>query len=204
MVRAFYQESSNTLIITPYRCGSTHLIQNVAKYDLLFLDLKKKKDLEIFEDVRKTCDKKIFMWRNPFERLVSFYYNFIFSPRSPIQYPQTLFKNSTSTKNFWKDLNNSFDKIEKNLSKDAHTITQSLYFELTDNDIESYTVLDIQDYTKWIMLTFSDKVQPPVSILDTVCNSVMMSDIVNMFDAKNKTEKLYHDDYLLQRYIKRI
>jgi hypothetical protein len=78
LMRVFYRKSTDHLIFTPFRCGSSHLQISRDEYGLL--NENEMSDSE-YSNILKRVKKKTFIYRDPFERWISFYYGLVYIPR---------------------------------------------------------------------------------------------------------------------------
>jgi len=78
-MQIFYKKSTGHLIVTPFRCGSTHLNKSIKKYGLL--NITEYEDSDEYKNILSNVKKKTFIYRDPFERWVSFYFGLVYTPR---------------------------------------------------------------------------------------------------------------------------
>jgi len=85
-MRVFYRKSTDHLIVTPFRCGSSHLQISRDEYGLIQLTELSNFDVmnlasDAYKNILSKVKKKTFIYRDPFERWISFYYGLVYIPR---------------------------------------------------------------------------------------------------------------------------
>jgi len=159
-VRIFYSPAQKHLIVTPFRNGSTHLFIYKENYKLIQVqEAPIIEQSEAFTNIIDKVEKKTFIYRDPFLRLISYYNNFIYEPFAYKQKIRNISDNFTPFsvgKDLVSDMILAIDKIEKNYKNDYHTLPQYEFFKnkSLNQNIEEYTIISITQYTKWITQTF--------------------------------------------------
>jgi hypothetical protein len=109
-----------------------------------------------------------------------------------------LFKPVTRGNDLLSDMILATDKLIKNYKEDFHTTPQSDYFkdERYDQNISDYEIVSINQYAKWLKLTFVDKkTTQSTSALDSII--INPSNFRNMQRIQDLCMTLYKDDYEL-------
>lgn len=210
----FYHENTNSLIAVPYRNGSTHLLHSTDIYKLIHLNLGTQIGKIVFETI--TSDKKlnkIFFYRNPIERFLSFYVHFVACAVTPSKTdewtpPMAGILNKVYNKKvtIWDNLYSALPLIEKHYKNDMHTQPQHSYFAKNEEDrclhnastgeeVQNYTVYDVADYGKWLYLTFGKKI-PHNAALDNPEFNFKISgiDFFKLMEINDVLKELYKDD----------
>jgi hypothetical protein len=206
-MRVFYHENTNSLIALPFRNGSTHLLHNLNTYNLTFLNLETQLGNTMLDTI--TNDKKInkiFFYRNPIDRFLSFYVNFIvlskqISKSNTYEYKnqplmkKVLDENYNEKLNIWNNLYNSLNIIEEYYNQDEHTQSQYNYFIDNDEEVKKYNVYDFKDYNKWIFLTFGKKNLVTSSLNEERIDfNLRGSDFFKCMEIHDTFKKIYKND----------
>jgi len=89
-MRVFYRKSTDHLIVAPFKCGSSHLQISRDEYELvdksnsantIIMNFILNNSPPTSNNILSKVKKKTFIYRDPFERWISFYYSFIYIPR---------------------------------------------------------------------------------------------------------------------------
>lgn len=200
-MRIFYQEKQNKIFVTPFLCGSSYLLNNANTFSLIsFLptDDKTSKQMMFLQELLKQPNiSKTFIYRNPVERVLSFYNKFLFNKTktSGSRYnSEFIFKCPASTvkKTFWGEMVCSLPLFEKHYKTDLHTAPQFTFFEMFDENVNDYTVYDVDDFTKWLYLEFLVR---ETSISHSFINHTMDGNIIGILNLYDRLKKLYEVDY---------
>jgi hypothetical protein len=201
----FYDLKKRHLIVTPSRNGSSHLVNNVFKYNLTDVT-----HVPIFKNVITEAEHKTFLYRDPCIRLLSFYNQFIYEPflyKTVKVEHIPLFIPKSRGHDLLSDFLNAKELILKNYRLDMHTRSQMDYFynippvniEVAYNesvqDIKEYKIVSMDQYTKWIYLTFGDTVKARPSAIDNF--NITPAKFRDMQKIQEMCMNLYKDDYEL-------
>lgn len=209
-MRMFYHENTNSLIAVPYRNGSTHLLHSTDVYQLIHLNLNTQIGKSAFETI--TSDKKlnkIFFYRNPIERFLSFYVHFVafaVTPSKTDEMAVILNKGYNKKVTIWDNLYSALPLIEKHYKNDMHTQPQHSYFAKNEEDrclhhastgeeVQNYTVYDVADYSKWLYLTFGKKIPRNAALDNPELNfNISGIDFFKLMEIHDVLKELYKDD----------
>jgi hypothetical protein len=192
-MRLFYCIKTKHLIAVPFRNGSTFLHENMRTYNIIDVTYP-----PIFASIINEVDKKTFIYRDPLLRLMSFYNLFIYSESidkvKDAKYLK-LFMPPTRGKDLFSDMVLAKNKIEANYKNDSHTLPQYEFFknELLKQNIEEYEIISANQYTKWLMLTFTDKVEHKLSAIDKI--NLNVENFLNMNIIHDICKNIYQEDY---------
>jgi hypothetical protein len=209
----FYGKNTQQLFVTPYRNGSQFLKNNSAPLHLLHFEM-----LEIVENddardtvsfLMKKAKKKIFIYRDPFEKIYSVYNTFISSVKEGIiSSPddiKTLVKNNLllkdvdDTPSTIRNFGNFVKHLEKVYMNDFHTMPQYNYFNIMNEKIENYEVINFDSYHKMLQLYFITN-KKEISLWESnrssVFNeSVKILDLEILLETRRRIQNIYKDDY---------
>jgi len=221
-MRIFYQEDTKHLIITPLRCGSSYMARNSTDFKLITLPniyYSSRPTIALFEALFQESEKKTFIFRDPFERFLSYYNTFVFKQNtrtdkddksaSPIR---KILLPLAENKNIWEDINNSLLVIKDNYEIDWHTRPQTQFFLFaahhikntsSDEFINSFEFINFDNYRKWIYLTFA-KITEYKSALEENTSLTTFFDWNNFIKINNFIKDIYKRDYEIFNTIKKI
>jgi hypothetical protein len=209
----FYGKNTQHLFVTPYRNGSQFLKNNSAPLHLLHFEM-----LEIVENddardtvsfLMKKAKKKIFIYRDPFEKIYSVYNTFISSVKegiisSPddiktIVKNNLLLKDVDDTPSTIRNFGNFVKHLEKVYMNDFHTMPQYNYFNIMNEKIENYEVINFDSYHKMLQLYFITN-KKEISLWESnrssVFNeSVKILDLEILLETRRRIQNIYKDDY---------
>jgi hypothetical protein len=187
-MKAFFEPTKRQLIIAPLRCGSTILEDNAHKYNLMNIT----PELDIdggaqFPNIIRNSQTKTFLFREPFERLVSSYMNFVYVPHfwghdDNLNEDFKLFFSKRRKKDFWDDLLEAMDLIKLHYKKDPHMMPQYSYFEKTNDNVDDYQIINAKDFREWMYLNFLEELEE---------QKPAMYDIPILFSSVSKIQKLH-------------
>jgi hypothetical protein len=204
-MRVFYDLKKRHLIIAPARNGSSHLVDNVFKYNLTEVT-----PVHVFKSIITEVEHKTFLYRDPCIRLLSFYNQFIYEPylyKTVKVEPIPLFVPKSRGHDLLSDFLNAKELILKNYKLDMHTRPQMDYFynippvnqEIAYNEsvqnIDEYKIISMDQYTKWIYLTFGDTLKDRPSVIDNF--NITPFKFRYMQKIQELSTMLYKDDYEL-------
>lgn len=203
-MKIFYKPKTKHLIVVPARNGTSHLYNNMREYGLVDTTYK-----PFFDSIIHEAEKKTFIYRDPCLRLLSFYNQFIYEPYiNKIKTSSVKSKDDAGYVDFaekfvsivrgddlFSDLVFSRKKIEKNYTTDVHTCPQYVFFEKqTDEKINDYEIISVNQYVKWIKLTFADMiVESRPSPIEKI--PITPGRFINMHIIQNMCNDLYKNDY---------
>lgn len=191
-MKIFYHTQTQHLIATPFRNGSSHLYENMMKYQLTDIS-----HLPIFDSIQREVVRRTFLYRDPCLRLISYYHNFVYSYNKPSANVDILrrFKPSSRGYDLFSDMMLAKDNIIKNYREDKHTQPQYDYFVNPDynQNLDDYEIISVNQYAAWIKLMFKVAVDTKKHPSDDC--SIVPSSFRNMQRIQDMCTELYKDDY---------
>lgn len=193
-MRAFISEDGETLVAVLNRCGSSYFTEKHVSFGLIQFNFSTPKFIEVFKNFSSTVKNKFFLYRDPMDRYLSFYNQFCFG--------QTITKSTQSgflftppqrSKNFWEDTYRSLPKLQQNFDKDGHTDLQTSYFEKTGESVEDYSIIDVDDFQKFVYLTFRENTPAHTDSLSEYPISYQSIRYLNKI--QDCLKKIYAKDY---------
>lgn len=197
----FFSHETESIIITPFRCGSRHLIKNASDYNLMHFSVETAYGKKLFKSIINDVEDKTFLYRDPVDRYISFYHTFIFN-KPEKEAPNKSIIPKIRSKNFWEDLYNSVSLLEKYFDIDSHTNNQYRYFSMMDENINDYKIIDVENFSKFIYLTFADKVEAHKKPLSD--EKFNFYDFQYYNKIKPRLEKLYEEDVAMKSLVQEI
>lgn len=208
----FYGKNSQQIVVTPYRNGSQFLKENSHNFRLLYLEMSEiTQNEDIFEMAKfflRKAQKKIFVYRDPFERLYSVYNTFMTEKgistddiKKEIAENLLLKDVTRYSKNHIKDFESIVNHLEKVYANDLHVMPQSNYFKIMNEEIEDYEIIDYNSYHKMLKLYFDPEVKE-ISSWDTnrtpaINENLKVLDLQSLLEIRSRIFKIYKDDYAI-------
>jgi len=193
-MRLFYKPEDKHLIVVPYRNGSAHLSEKMELYELINVSYP-----PIFNSIIGEVEKKTFIYRDPFLRLISYYNNFIYTPfvkKTQIDKRHKHLVPGTRGKDLLSDIMFAKHKIEKAYKADSHTCPQYDFFkdEVFKQDINDYEIVSVTQYIKWLVLTFADATTKHRASETSIIN-LNIENFTQLQIIHDMCRRLYKDDY---------
>lgn len=207
-MKALYEPIKKHLIIIPLRCGSTVLEDNAEKYNLSVITNKIPHsyyqenqpigNVAPLLEIIQGAYKKTFLFKEPFERLVSTYRNFVYVPyfsgnENGLTERFKLFWPTKRKQDFWDDITEAQELIQLNYKKDPHTVPQYSFFKLFNQRAEDYEIINADQIQKWIYLNFGDTIQNRISPIYEI--PIKFSSIAKIQKIHDICKVLYKEDY---------
>jgi hypothetical protein len=196
-MRIFYQESTKKLIITPFLTGSSILMDKVIQreIELTWFDHGNEVQRKCIEEILKDTEiNKTFLYRDPVERVISFYHKFIFDSKITEKNKNTeglkLFTPKNRKENFWDEVWEALPLIETHYKKNDHLIPQYTYFSFFKENPEEYEIYSTDNYVKWFFLEFAIT----LTEADHEFLKHTGQNVFRMYRIIERLQKLYPDD----------
>lgn len=206
-MRVLYEPVKKHLIIAPLRCGSSILEDNAEKYNLVVMTSEIPHNYghesELYNNTEflnliKESDKRTFLFKEPFERLVSFYRTFVYYPHffkhdGELNKRFRLFFSENRKQDFWDDMLQAWDLIEQHYKYDPHTTPQYHFFKSCNQNVDDYEIVSTDEYRKWICLNFAEKIEDRISPIHEI--PIKFSSISKIQKLHEMCKILYKEDY---------
>ena len=207
-MRLYFEPKTKHLMIVPLRNGTIifddvmqrHGIVDVTGYlptnyyqhpDIPY-------DITSLLDVINSSNRRTLMFKEPFERLVSFYRNFIYNAvflENHINLNERfeLFSPKNRKLDYWSDMFEAKDLFEKYYKCDPHTMPQYSFFDITKQNIDDYDIVDSIEIQKWMQTNFSEEIETRISPIYEI--PIKFSSIDKIKVLQDMCKVLYKDDY---------
>lgn len=197
-MKALFDPAKQHLIIAPLRCGSTMLEENAHQYGLINISAEINENQENFINIVKNSKKKTFLFKEPFERLTSFYRNFVYVPffwghDDGLDEGFRKFFPKRRKKDFWDDMLEAKDLIMSQYKNDPHIMPQYTFFDTFNQDVDEYEILNMECFQKWMYLNFSEVLEDRVSPIHEI--PIKFSSITKIKELHDMCKVLYKEDY---------
>lgn len=197
-MKALFNPVKQQLIIAPLRCGSTMLEENAGKYGLINVSNQIHDDIENFKNLVKNVKKKTFLFKEPFERLTSFYRNFVYVPffwghDDGLDEGFRKFFPEKRKKDFWDDMLEAKDLIVSQYKNDPHIMPQYTFFEMFEQNVDEYEIVNMEYFQKWMNLNFLEVLQDRKSPIHEI--PIKFSSITKIQTLHDMCKDLYKEDY---------
>lgn len=194
-----FEQTKNHLIVVPHRCGTGLMMKIARDIDMNvvpFVVTDNTFSIELIKQFINKATKKTFITREPVERYLSFFKAFRDASAEGIYKNYVLPKKKTNS--VFRDLNDSMLLLKENYELDVHTRPQYTYFKLFEQSIDDYEIVNVNNITKWIYLTFVKKIED--NHTSTLKDFPLMQDIIEFTSFMNVSsciKEIYKQDYLI-------